>query len=125
VDALETRPAGGLTGRQREVLNLIIQGRSNKEIARALKLGEGTVKVHVAALFGKLGVNRRSAVAVAGARFISETAKGRDVDSRPSLEQRASSAHVTLFSKLAHPSRFPGLGYTSRFWPSTRARSSG
>ena len=59
-----------LTRRQRDVLNLIVQGKSNKEIARALGLGEGTVKIHVAALFGKLGVHHRAAVAVAGARFL-------------------------------------------------------
>jgi DNA-binding NarL/FixJ family response regulator len=63
-----------LTRRQRDVLNLIVQGKSNKEIARALGLGEGTVKIHVAALFGKLGVHRRAAVAAAGARFLSPDA---------------------------------------------------
>jgi DNA-binding NarL/FixJ family response regulator len=61
-----------LSGRQREVFRLIVQGRSNKEIARALDLAEGTVKIHVAALFGKLGVHRRAAVAIAGARFLEE-----------------------------------------------------
>ena len=61
-----------LTRRQRDVLYLIVQGRTNKEIARSLGLGEGTVKIHVAALFGKLGVHHRAAVAVAGARFLSE-----------------------------------------------------
>jgi DNA-binding NarL/FixJ family response regulator len=60
-----------LTKRQLEVLSLVVNGKSNKEIARALKLGEGTVKVHVAALFNKLGVKRRAAVALAGARFLS------------------------------------------------------
>ena len=63
-----------LTRRQRDVLYLIVQGRTNKEIARSLGLGEGTVKIHVAALFGKLGVHRRAAVAVAGSRFLSQDA---------------------------------------------------
>ncbi len=63
-----------LTRRQRDVLYLIVQGRTNKEIARSLGLGEGTVKIHVAALFGKLGVHRRAAIAVAGARFLSQGA---------------------------------------------------
>jgi DNA-binding NarL/FixJ family response regulator len=52
----------GLTPRQRDALGLVVQGSSNKEIARALNLGEGTVKVHVAALFRVLGVTSRSAV---------------------------------------------------------------
>jgi DNA-binding NarL/FixJ family response regulator len=53
------------------VLNLIVQGMSNKEIARSLKLAEGTVKIHIVALFAKLGVHRRAAVAAAGSRFFS------------------------------------------------------
>jgi DNA-binding NarL/FixJ family response regulator len=48
------------------VLRLIVRGLSNKEIARSLNVAEGTVKIHVAALFGKLGVHRRAAVAIAG-----------------------------------------------------------
>ena len=59
-----------LTRRQRDVLELIIQGKSNKEIARILGLGVGTVKIHVAALFRKLRVNRRAAVAVVGDQLI-------------------------------------------------------
>jgi DNA-binding NarL/FixJ family response regulator len=63
-----------LSSRQFDVLRLIVQGRSNKEIARALNLAEGTVKIHVAGLFSKLGVHRRAAVAVAGARLLSAAA---------------------------------------------------
>lgn len=59
-----------VTPRQREVLELLVQGKSNKEIARALHLGEGTVKVHMAALFRTLGVSTRAAAAVAGAQLL-------------------------------------------------------
>jgi DNA-binding NarL/FixJ family response regulator len=58
--------ASALTARQRDVLELLVQGKSNKEIARTLTLGEGTVKVHVAALFRNLGVRTRSGAAAAG-----------------------------------------------------------
>jgi DNA-binding CsgD family transcriptional regulator len=61
-----------LSGRQRDVLSLIVRGMSNKEIARALELAEGTVKIHVAALFRKLGIRGRAAVAVEGARLLSK-----------------------------------------------------
>jgi DNA-binding NarL/FixJ family response regulator len=54
-----------LSRRQRQVFDLVVQGRSNKEIARTLNLGVGTVKIHMAGLFRKLGVHRRAAVAVA------------------------------------------------------------
>jgi DNA-binding NarL/FixJ family response regulator len=68
-----SRDAGrsaSLTPRQREVLQLLVQGKSNKEIARALQLGEGTVKIHLASLFRNLGVNNRSAAAVAGLHLL-------------------------------------------------------
>jgi len=64
----EIDPAHLLTRRQQEVLDLLIKGKSNKEIALALKLGEGTVKVHLAAIFRHFGVNNRAAAAVAATR---------------------------------------------------------
>ena len=63
-------PPIALTPRQRDVLRLITDGRSNKEIARTLDLGEGTVKIHTAALFRVLNVSNRSAAAVVGARLL-------------------------------------------------------
>jgi len=65
-----------LTPRQRDVFELIVQGMSNKEIARNLQLAEGTVKIHIKALFAKLGVRRRAAVAVAGTRLLSLPERG-------------------------------------------------
>lgn len=65
-----------LTPRQRDVFELIVQGMSNKEIARTLELAEGTVKIHIKALFAKLGVRRRAAVAVAGTRLLSVPERG-------------------------------------------------
>ncbi|MBK3397709.1 response regulator transcription factor [Methylobacterium ajmalii] len=59
-------PTAALTPRQRQVLDLIVAGQSNKEIARSLSLGEGTVKIHVAALLKALGVPNRSAAAAWG-----------------------------------------------------------
>ncbi|QRM27654.1 response regulator transcription factor [Microvirga sp. VF16] len=65
-DGSKTAPP--LTPRQQDVLDLLIRGKSNKEIALALGLGEGTVKIHMAAIFRYFGVNNRAAAAVAGAR---------------------------------------------------------
>jgi DNA-binding NarL/FixJ family response regulator len=59
----------GLTARQQEVLRLLAQGRSNKEIARGLNLSEGTVKAHVNSLFRALGVHNRIGAAAALARM--------------------------------------------------------
>jgi DNA-binding CsgD family transcriptional regulator len=49
-----------LTAREREVLALVADGRSNREIATGLGISEHTVKFHLASLFGKLGVSTRT-----------------------------------------------------------------
>jgi two-component system, NarL family, nitrate/nitrite response regulator NarL len=60
------KSAVSLTGRQIDVLRLLREGRSNKEIGRKLGLSEKTVKVHVTALFKALNVaNRIQAAAMA------------------------------------------------------------
>lgn len=56
-------PQAGLTPREREVLERIATGESNKLIARALQLSEHTVKQHVASILGKLGVGNRNQAA--------------------------------------------------------------
>jgi DNA-binding NarL/FixJ family response regulator len=53
-----------LTGRQRDVLQRLGQGKSNKQIARELDLSENTVKIHVAAVLRALGVDNRTQAAV-------------------------------------------------------------
>jgi len=53
-------PLPSLSPREREVLALVAEGRSNPEIARALYLGEATVKTHLLHVFEKLGVNDRT-----------------------------------------------------------------
>ncbi|MEM7547958.1 MAG: HD domain-containing phosphohydrolase [Pseudomonadota bacterium] len=57
-------PTTGLTDRERDVLEGLIGGRSNKEIARALDLSPKTVGTHVEKLFRKLGVSSRAAAAM-------------------------------------------------------------
>jgi DNA-binding CsgD family transcriptional regulator/Flp pilus assembly protein TadD len=55
---------GGLTAREREVSALIAQGKSNREIAETLVVGERTVEAHVGSILSKLGFTSRAQVAV-------------------------------------------------------------
>jgi two-component system, NarL family, response regulator len=55
----ERKSEVALTGREREVLELLGEGKSNKEISAALTIAEGTVKLHLSNIFGKLGANSR------------------------------------------------------------------
>ena len=55
-----------LTTREREVLEFICNGQGDADIAGALKLSRNTVRNHVATLYGKIGVNRRSAAVIWG-----------------------------------------------------------
>lgn len=59
-----------LTARQRDVLRLLAQGKSNKAIARELGVTEGTVKVHLLAVFRTLEVRNRTAAVLAAQRFL-------------------------------------------------------
>jgi DNA-binding NarL/FixJ family response regulator len=54
-----------MTPRQTQVLTLLVQGQSNKEIARNLGMLDSTVKVHVKAILQKLGVKNRTQAAIA------------------------------------------------------------
>jgi DNA-binding NarL/FixJ family response regulator len=54
-----------LTGREREILTLIAQGRSNAELAQQLYLSEATVKTHVSAILRKLAVRDRVQAVIA------------------------------------------------------------
>jgi DNA-binding NarL/FixJ family response regulator len=58
-DAASVAPPA-LSPREREVLALVAEGRSNPEIARALYIGEATVKTHLLHVFEKLGANDRT-----------------------------------------------------------------
>ncbi len=59
----ERMASSELTNREREVLELIVKGQSNKEIGVTLKISEATVKSHVNNILSKLGVNDRTQAA--------------------------------------------------------------
>lgn len=59
-----------LTPREKDVLTLIGQGASNKEIAQQLFLSEGTVKNHVTSVLGRLGLRDRTQAALLAAQWL-------------------------------------------------------
>ncbi|MCU7918929.1 MAG: two-component system response regulator NarL [Candidatus Thiodiazotropha sp. (ex Epidulcina cf. delphinae)] len=59
-----TEPTTSLTARERQILQHLSQGLSNKQIAKALEISEGTVKVHVKHLLKKLNLHSRTEAAV-------------------------------------------------------------
>jgi DNA-binding NarL/FixJ family response regulator len=58
----EAESLGGLTDRERQVLRMIAEGRSNREIAEALVLSVKTVERHRANIMEKLGLHSRTAL---------------------------------------------------------------
>lgn len=69
---IKREPAQGLSlsARQRQLLDLLIEGKSNKEIAVELTIEPGTVKQHLFVLFRKLGVNSRAKAVIAAAQIL-------------------------------------------------------
>lgn len=68
--ASETGPGdAGLSMREREVLQLLAQGLSNKALARSLGVSENTIKTHLANVYAKLGVGKRTEALAAARRL--------------------------------------------------------
>ena len=57
------------TPRQTEILRAVVDGQSNKEIARDLNIIEGTVKAHIRSMMGKLRVRNRTQLAIVATRL--------------------------------------------------------
>ena len=65
-----------LSARQLEIVALLAEGKSNKEIADALKIGYGTVKQHLFVLFRKLGVTNRTKAVISASKLLKEHSGG-------------------------------------------------
>jgi two-component system nitrate/nitrite response regulator NarL len=61
---VRTRQVEPLTTRERQIVRVMAEGLTNKEIGRRLMLAEGTVKVHLHHIYRKLGISNRTALAV-------------------------------------------------------------
>ena len=61
---VESAPLDGLTSREGEVFLMLARGFPNDRIARELSIAEGTVRIHVGRILGKLGLHDRSQAVV-------------------------------------------------------------
>jgi two-component system nitrate/nitrite response regulator NarL len=61
-------PSTALTERERQIMHLVCEGLSNKEVGRQLDLSEGTVKVHLHHIYQKLAIRNRTALAASATR---------------------------------------------------------
>jgi two-component system, NarL family, nitrate/nitrite response regulator NarL len=58
-------PFSQLSARQQQVITLVCDGLSNREIAEKLSVTEGTIKIHLHAIYEKLGVRSRTELMIA------------------------------------------------------------
>jgi DNA-binding NarL/FixJ family response regulator len=84
ISAPEREPEPVLTPRQRAVLERLVQGKSNRDIAVALEVAENTVKVHMAAVFKALSVSSRVEALLAGKPLLERMQNKRDEEHAPS-----------------------------------------
>lgn len=83
-EPLKRRNPPRLTRRERDIVGLVAQGMKNREIAEALAISPGTVKVHLMHIFEKAGVEDRLQLALLARRLLSQDPSA---PSRPELEE--------------------------------------
>jgi two-component system response regulator DesR len=102
-DSLMTARRYTLTRREGQLVALLSQGLKNKEIATALTISEGTVKVYLSRLFQKLGVKDRFELALYGLRNLSSGVSG---EGSPALDQTERSSPGKVLTTWHAPRSF-------------------
>lgn len=85
----EEKPLTHLTDRERQIIRLVSEGLSNKEIGRCLNIADGTIKVHLHHIFQKLDISNRTVLAALAISQNGQHVASRELDS-PGLLQRDS-----------------------------------
>jgi two-component system nitrate/nitrite response regulator NarL len=76
----------GLTKRERQVVFLVGEGLSNKEVGHQLKLSDGTIKVHLHRIYQKLAIRNRTALAVLAKADVTADRSADGTDISPLVE---------------------------------------
>ncbi|MEI5999375.1 response regulator transcription factor [Paraburkholderia bengalensis] len=102
------RVGGGLSPRQEQIMRCVHMGSTNKMIARALGISEGTVKIHLATIFQQLGApNRAAAVAIYNGWLNAQLEVLRSGHNRIPRPARVTSNVAPLRKNKPHTSRYP------------------
>ena len=83
LDRERRQAAPALTAREREVLSLLVDGLSNREIGNSLAINEATVKAHVGRLMRKAGVQNRTALSLRAVEWKHGTAENAGAPAEP------------------------------------------
>ena len=119
------RPEGEpavLTARERQVSELLVEGRSNAEIARGLGISHAAVKFHVAAVLRKLGVQNRTQAAAAVLTRGRSRLPGRGLAPRTTPPGERTRPHSTR-GLPASPSRRQAAGHAAEAEPTAAGRT--
>ena len=115
-DRLLTSKRIALTRRERQLVSLLAQGLKNKEIAYAMTLSEGTVKVYLSRLFQKVGANDRFDLAL-------YALKNLFFDAAPETEPARTAGEGRLPARLSMELPLPGFVSIERFAAGVRSTS--
>lgn len=108
--ARKLRPKVHLSPRQEQILRCVHMGNTNKMIARALGISEGTVKVHLTSIFQQLGAtNRAAAVAIYNGLLANQLQVLRAQCERPPKPKHGEHGPVPLRSREGQTFRYPLL----------------
>jgi len=98
----DKRSSPRLTPREKQIVQQICEGRKNKEIAQALSITAGTVKVHLMHIFEKTGVKDRFELAMQGRKFLDSETAGPSQTAGPSKMGPQSEAVAEVPLKYTH-----------------------
>jgi DNA-binding NarL/FixJ family response regulator len=119
-DSIMTARRYSLTRREGQLVTLLAQGLKNKEIATALNISEGTVKVYLSRLFQKLGVKDRFELALYGLKNLAPGASS--LDSGPEDSTRRAMAPMWQPPRSFFVERVPPRSQTDERRPLTHSK---
>ena len=103
-----------LSRRQHEILPMLAQGMSNKEIARELGIAEGTSKIHTAALLRALGARNRTEAAFMAAKLVGSRDRSSGSLKTKRFSPNGANGSINDRSGMRHDS-VPGASWTHPF----------